>query len=327
MTEQGWINEFNEDIELLLSSGSAKRSETPEAYQKIIRLAQTLINTDTRSKSKIEGSLRKRLLDRVNNGMESAQTKKSTTALLEVNQKRSPRVRRTYAIVLSIFALFTLLTLTILPVRAFAQDLIRRVGNLIFTNAPTYAEQYVATMQSGTPTPTVDPNWVCTECIEPQALSLLTVQEATLKAEFPVFAAFYLPDGYKLSSRDVQQTAQSTTVDTSYRMELNPPLHDGAQMSGIIAIGQLLMKENADPWTMEIGDNPIVDVTVRGQDGIWLEQIPVYPFQNDQGEWDYARWNQLIWSENGFTFVLQTNMPSDLLPLDELLKIAGSLEP
>jgi hypothetical protein len=87
------------------------------------------------------------------------------------------------------------------------------------------------------------------------------------------------------------------------------------------------MKENADPWTMEIGDNPIVDVTVRGQDGIWLEQIPVYPFQNEQGEWEYTRWNQLIWSENDFTFVLQTNMPSDVLPLDEILKIAESLKP
>jgi len=98
-------------------------------------------------------------------------------------------------------------------------------------------------------------------------------------------------------------------------------------MSGIIAIDQTLMKENADPWIMEIGENSIVDVTVRGQDGVWLEQIPIYPFQNEQGEWDYARWNQLIWSENGFNFVIQTNMPSDLLTLDDLLKIAESLKP
>jgi hypothetical protein len=327
MTEQEWINSFNKDIEQLLSTGAAEHKEAPEAYQKMLQLAQTLFNADTGSKSHIEVSLRKRLLDRVNNGIEKTQTANGGPDFRFVHQILSMRRRRTFAITFLVFAFFTVLTLTVPPVRAFAQDIIRRVGDFIFTNTPTYAEQYVATMQSGTPTPTVDPNRVCTECIEPQEVSLLTIQEASIKAEFPVYSVGYLPDGYNLSSRDVLQTAQSTTVDTSYRMELDPPLNNGAQMSGIIAIGQLMMNENADPWTMEIGENPIVEVTVRGQDGIWLEQIPVYPFQNDQGEWEYAHWNQVIWSENGFNFVLQTNMPSDLLPLEELLKIAESLKP
>lgn len=327
MTDHEWINEFNEDIEQLQTSGSAERSGAPESYQKMLRLAQTLVNTDTRSKSQIEGSLRKKLLDRATNGMEKTQTTKAGPDLLDVHQNISLHVRRTIAIVLTVFALFTVLTLTIPPVRAFAQDLIRRVGNFLFINGPTDAEQYVATMQSGTPTPTMDPNWVCNDCPEPQIVGLLTVQEASSKAGFSVYAIDYVPEGYTLSTRDVLQTAQSTTVDTSYRMELDPPLHNGEQMSGIIAINQTLMKENADPWIMEIGENPPVDVTVRGQDGVWLEQIPIYPFQNEQGEWVYSRWNQLIWSEKGFNFVLQTNMPSDMLSLEDLLKIAESLKP
>jgi hypothetical protein len=327
MTEKDWINDFNEDIEQLLSSGSTERSEAPEAYQKILRIAQILVNIDPRSKNQIEGSLRKRLLDRVKNAMENTHTINSRTALLDVHQNRSPRVRRTFAIVLSVIALFTLLTLTIPPVRAFAQDLIRRVGNFMFINGPTDAEQYVATMQSGTPTPTMDPNRVCTDCAEPQIIGLLSVLDASSNAGFAVYTIDYVPEGYSLSSRDVYHSAQSTTVDSSYRKELNPPLHNGEQMSGIIVIDQTLMKDGADPWIMETGETPIVDITVRGQDGIWLEQIPIYPFQDDQGEWVFARWNQLFWSENGFNFVLQTNMPSDLLPLDELLKIAESLKP
>jgi hypothetical protein len=327
MTEQECINAFNEDIEQLLTSGSAERSEAPESFQKMLRLAQTLINTDTHSKSQIEGSLRSRLLDRVTNGMEKTRTTKNGTGLPDVHKNRPLQVRRTFALVLSVFALFTVFTLTIPPIRAFAQDLIRRVGDFMFVNGPTDAEQYVTNMQSGTPTPTMDPNWVCADCSEPLVVGLLTVEEASSKAGFSVYAIGHLPDGYTLSSRDVFHSAQSTTVDTSYRIELNPPLHNGEQMSGIIAVDQTLMKENADPWTMEIGENPLVDVTVRGQDGVWLEQIPIYPFENEQGEWDYARWNQLIWSENGYNFVLQTNMPSDLLPLDDLLKIAESLKP
>jgi hypothetical protein len=327
MTEQELINEFNEDIEQLLTSGTAERSEAPESYQKMLRLAQPLVNTNTSSKSQIEGSLRKRLLDCANNGTERTQTIKIGTGLLDVHQNRSLRQRRIFATVLSVLALFTVLTLIVPPVRTFAQDLIRRVGNFIFINGPTDAEQFVATMQSGTPTPTTDPNWVCTECPEPQIVGLLSLQEASSKAGFSVYAIGHVPEGYILSSRDVLQTAQSTTVDTSFRMELDPPLHNGEQMSGIIAVDQTLMKETADPWTKEIGETPIVDVTIRGQDGVWLEQIPIYPFQNGQEEWMYARWNQLIWSENGFNFVLQTNMPSDLLPLNDLLKIAESLKP
>lgn len=327
MTEQQWINNFIKDIDHLLSNGSAERSEAPEAYQKMLQLAQTLINTDTRSKSNIELSLRKRLLDHAASGIELTQTTKNGANRLDVRRNPTLRRRHAFTIVLSVVAFLTILTFTIPPVRAFAQDLIRRVGNFIFINGPTDAEQYVATMQSGTPTPTVDPNWVCTDCIEPRVVGLLSVQESDSKAGFSVYAAGYIPVGYTLTTRDVLQTDQSTTVDTSYRVELNPPLHNGTQMAGIIAIGQTQMKETAAPWTMEIGENPIVDVTVRGQDGIWLEQIPIYPFQNEHGEWEYARWNQLFWSENGFNFVIQTNMPSDLLPLEEMLKIADSLKP
>jgi hypothetical protein len=51
------------------------------------------------------------------------------------------------------------------------------------------------------------------------------------------------------------------------------------------------------------------------------------PAQDRQGQWDYERWNQLIWARDGYDFIVQTNLPSDLLPLAELLKIAESLSP
>jgi hypothetical protein len=34
-----------------------------------------------------------------------------------------------------------------------------------------------------------------------------------------------------------------------------------------------------------------------------------------------------MWTKDGYDFIIQTNMPSDLLPLNELLKIAESLAP
>ena len=248
-----------------------------------------------------------------------------------VNQQEtehhSSRVRRPLRFALPAIAIAVFLVVFLLTPqgRALGQDLLHRIGNFIFSNEPSDAEVYVATMQSGTPTPTVDPNWVCTDCPEPVIVGMLTQTQASDKAGFPVYVPTYISEGYSLVDRDVLFTDSSTTAHASYSMELDPPLHDGQQMSGIIAITQTLVADDAAPWETGVGDVPIVDVVVRGQPGVWLEQLPIIPIQNEQGEWDYARWNQLIWTESGYNFMIQTNMTSDLLPLDELLKIADGL--
>jgi hypothetical protein len=211
--------------------------------------------------------------------------------------------------------------------RAFAQEIIRRVGNYVISGEPSDAENYVATLQSGTPTATIDPNWVCTNCPEPEIVGKLTIEQASAKAGFPVYDPNYIPDGYQLSTRDVLFTGSSTTAHMDFRKDLDPPLHDGLQMAGIIAIGQTLVNGDAQPWEKGIGEVPIVDVNVRGHPGVWLEQVPIIPVQDQQGEWYYERWNQLVWAEDGYNFMLQTNMPSNILPLDELLRIAESLTP
>jgi hypothetical protein len=232
------------------------------------------------------------------------------------------RRRMEIAAILVVMVVISIITITPQG-RAWARGVIHQIGNFVITNEPSDAEKYVATLQSGTPTSTANPDW------NPELVvsGLLTVSQASTKAGFPVYGPLYIPDGYQLSSRDVLFSDSSTTVDTSFRIELDPPLHDGLQMAGIIAISQTLVNESAQPWGKGVGDTPIVEVTVRGQPGIWLEQIPVTPFQDQNGQWDYERWNQLIWSEAGYTFMIQTNIPSDMLPLAELLKIAKSLTP
>jgi hypothetical protein len=180
-------------------------------------------------------------------------------------------------------------------------------------------------MQSGTPTPTVDPHLVCHECVQAYEAGLLNIEQTGQKAGFSVFAAGYIPDGYTLASSDVLETSQSVTVDTAYRGMLPEQLQDNFQSDAIIAIEQSQLKENAEPWITETGGVEPVSVTVRGQPGAWLEGVPVQPYQDVNGNWKYVYWNQLIWEEEGFQFVLQTNVPVSHLPLEELQKIAESL--
>lgn len=326
MNERDWADRFNTDVDTLLESRYIAPDAESGDYQEMLALAQMLAADDTRSKSGAEQALRQRLIGRVTemNKRHHPDTKGST---MDIPVTRHLRLRRLALGALALIACLTMSTLTLPPIRAVAQDLIYRIGNFVITNKPSDAEQYVATLQSGIPTPTVDPNWVCTDCPEPEVVGLLTVAQASEKADFPVYDPAYIPPGYRLQTRDVLFTTDTTTVSTDYYTELEPPLHEGEQLRGIIAVGQTRVRSGAQPWETGIGDVPVVEVTVRNQQGVWLEQIPIYPFQNRQGEWDYARWNQLIWAEAGYNFMVQTNMPADLLPLDELLRVAESLTP
>lgn len=308
-------NNINIDV---LNKNSSVHEE--EALKKVTEL---LFNDQPAAESRVEKSLKERLLQRY----ASAQHETADSAKAPgFHHVPSRQFKWVMAGIASIIALYGILFLSVPEVQAATRNLIIRIGNLLIDNDPTDAELYVATMTSGTPTATVDPNKVCEDCRQVQVAGLLSVEQAGENAGFPVFEAAYIPDGYELVVRDVLDTDETITVDTSYRMELDPPLHNGEMMSAIIAIEQTYFKKGSPVWESSVGDVPIVEVTVRGYPGIWLEQVPIYPFQDENGDWNYANWNQLIWAEDGYNMMIQTNMPSNLLPLSELQKIAESLE-
>lgn len=311
-------NEKIKQMDLIIEqalNGNASGTDTPSIEeQNLHEIAGSLASFDARSQSGVESQLKQKLLRQM------ADPKIRTSS-----SNRQPRLRRYSLATLVLASVLIIAVIAIPPVRAAAENLFTQIGNLILKNNPTDAQQYVATMQSGIPTPTLDPNWVCTDCPEPVIMGVLTAQQASDKAGYRVYEPQYIPEGYELTSRDVFQTDKTITTSSSFSKELEIPLHDGLQFSGIIAIGQTHYLDGSQPNIANVGEVPIVDVTVRGNPGVWLEQVPIYPFQDAEGNWQYAYWNQLEWSEDGFNFMIQTNMPADLLPLEELMKIADSL--
>ena len=310
MNDKEMIRQFNEDLDKIQNHQTIVMEGLTNDYAQELRIASELSAFSSASLSHERLIIKQHLL-------EAASSKSRRNQV-------SPRFA--FVSALGICLLLAFFSLAIPPVRTFAQDIIQSIGNFFFVDQPTDAENYVATMQSGTPTTTPNPTLIAKITPQFYESALLTAAEASAKAGFQVYSIGYLPDGFTISNRDILFTGQTITSDTSYRMELDPPLHDGLQFSAIIALDQTLTSENTDPWITGTGDIPVIEVTVRGVRGAWIEQIPIYPFQNEEGEWDYARWNQLIWSENGFTFVLQTNLPADMLTLDELINIAESMK-
>ena len=310
MNNKKMIHRFNDDLAKIQNHQTITSTGENNDYTQTIRVANQLFAFSSAPLSQSRLQMRQRILENVS----------------DQPRIQKAKFRFSFAAVLGVCLVLVLFLLTIPPVRAIAQTVLQQIGNFFFVNQPSDAENYVATIQSGTPTPTLDPTRAAG--ITPQFFEsqLLTPAEASEKAGYPVYTFGYIPDGYTLSNRDILFTGQTITADTSYRMELDPPLQDGLQFAAIIALDQTLANETADPWIRGTGDIPVIEVKVRGVKGGWIEQLPVYPFQNEDGDWNYARWNQLIWSENGFTFVLQTNLPSDRLSLDQLLQIAESLQ-
>ncbi len=300
------IKQFNTDIDNLMEK---KRTGLDMDQDDATNLAAVLAAHDPSKKSRVEASLRKEMLDRIDNR----------------NASIHRPMRWQYAVLAVIAVLCALFTIP--SVRAVAQDIIRVIGDVIVSNAPTDAEEYVAALQSGTPTSTPDPSiQPCEDCGE-QVVGLYSLDEVSQMAGFRAYAPEYIPEGYWLATRDIFDRSGPIMVTTDYRMELDPPLHDGLQMAGIIALQQIFDASGTYSWEMNVGDVPVVNVSVNGQPGVWLEQIPVIPVEDENGQWDYERWNRLIWEVDGFTFIIQTNMPSDLLPLEEVIRIAESLQP
>ena len=309
MNDKNMMHRFNDDLIKIQNHQPVTSVETQDDYVQLLQIANQLTAFSSVPLSQNRQNIKQHLINTASNN----------------SSRHHARPRLSFVTALGSCLILALFSMVIPPVRTFAQNILQNIGNFFFVDQPTDAENYVATMQSGIPTATLNPTLAARITPQVYESELLTAAAASAKAGFPVYTLGYVPDGFTLTDRDILFTGQTITADTSYRMELDPPLHDGLQMSAVIALDQTLTNENTDPWITGTGDIPVVEVTLRGVKGGWIEQIPIYPFQNEEGEWDYARWNQLIWSENGFTFVLQTNLPVDRLPLEEMLIIAESL--
>lgn len=245
MTEKEQINYLNQMVENILQHKSVLNMDNSPEEAEITKLARLLTADDPTDQSQIKESVKEKIRMQTRQRKDTANKNQngspSPIHVLRLTKRWIPLAAIALAGALLVFVF------SVPSVKAFAEGFIIRIGNLIISEGPTDAQTYVATVQSGVPTATLDPNFVCTDCVEPGIAGLLTVSQASLKAGYPVFEAQYIPEGYQITSRDVYISGQTITTDTSYRMELATPLHGGEQISAVIAIGQTSFVEGSKP--------------------------------------------------------------------------------
>ncbi|MCA0456519.1 MAG: hypothetical protein LCI00_21275 [Chloroflexi bacterium] len=197
---------------------------------------------------------------------------------------------------------------TVPPLRALAQEVIKRLQTLTLTNAPSYVETFL------TATPTIDP-------ANPPVYQMdLPLQQAIAKAGFTPLLPTYMPEGYSLEgyrSNDGQFTASFQPSNMTYE-----------RCCAVLSLTQI-RNPPSDSAPFPMGDVPIEDVTVRGVPGLWVEDSHTGMTPDEKGELQIMPTSILTWEADGYLFWMssydsQTNQP---LSKAEMMQVANALQP
>jgi hypothetical protein len=211
-------------------------------------------------------------------------------------------------------ALTLLLALVLSPgLRVYAQETLLRIGRLFISNEPTYAEQFEAKIHNGTPSaiPVASP-----EPIEWQAPPLLSLSEASEQAGFSVAEIGNPPGALKMVARYVSlpdAVNPFTRVTTTY-----------SSGSANLVFSQTVYKPEAASPTLPVGEAPVAQVSIQGVKGVWIENLRLSTYVDENKRVVPLFANLLIWEKNGCEYWLQSN-PG--LSQAEMLAIATSIKP
>ena len=207
------------------------------------------------------------------------------------------RGMRFAALTLSMFIVLTV-TLFLSPsIRTFAQSLLRQIGGYTFTQGvpqPLDASKLPASISI------VDTSTSTSIELTSDSTVANDLISADDLAGFTVLTPSYLPSGYIPMDGGWRITLESnsTAVINGY--------FDTTKDYFFITQWKVGEGDAAKTFTRE----EIVDVKVRGQNGVWLPNAST----NSTSV-------ALVWAENGITYSIISNA----LSLDEMLNVAGSL--
>lgn len=285
------IERFNQELDRLLSTGELPAEVKQDAlHNEMLSIANALATANLETLSKGRVSLRNRLLSN-----EASPAHRPT-----------PRAMKMAATLVLVLALFITVFAVSPPLRSWAQEVLARVGALIITDAPTYAEQELPRLQTGTP-----------ERLRGPELESLSQEEASRRVGFTVLVPRNLP---KWKPQFIFH------LDTDRVTVLG--VYDG--WYGVNIFQMKLTDEQEEEFP--IGDADVLEVTVRGQTGYWIEEAATSLIGGGGSAfhgmkdivWQQGYNNILTWEEDGIVYLM---LADDELPLGELLTIAESLAP
>lgn len=299
------IVDFNQELDHLLLTAEVPVGKFDTVHTEMLSIALELATANLESLSHGKGALRHGLLSK----------KYPTRRLLSVPLRLATVSMALLILLVSLFALSP-------PFRAWAQDIIARVGNLLITNAPTDAEGAFPYYLTATPR-----SWPVTP--EPS----LSQEEASRLAGFPVMVPRSLPN----KENDQFAVPWGATQGERWHDQSIEEVPNGVLVYGFydrfysVFIMQLKLDQDLTQ-EFPVGSANVLQVKVRGGTGYYIEDAATeitrgggsiyHPDQNPI--WQLGSENFLVWEEEGIVYVIRSD---DELKLDDMLTIAGSLAP
>lgn len=304
MDEQERAEQFSADVDRLLAGDKSVSPGSDDPT--MLDMAQQLAQADFSAQSRGRERLRARLLNR----------EIITKEELIMNQQQ--RLLRRLALVAAVLVILIVTMLAVPPLRAVAQDILARIGLLTITDDPTDAELF---MQGEPPRDYTTPG--------------TPAPSATPDASIPVYLPAYVPAGYTFDE------VNSVKDDREYTKIVPLPNDDlGNIVNYQLNIQQFPKTQAVGAGTFAVGDAAeVTDVTVGGNKGVWIEHSLMGMQAGRDGQPIPLYVNYLIWETDTVFFMIRNlvmspaepialeNQPEPLLSLEEMLRVAGSLQP
>jgi hypothetical protein len=291
MNEQERAARFSAALDDMLR-GEPTPPDLTDDDRALLALGAQLAQTDFSAESRVREATRVRLI----------YTRETRRGVLPVTIFQT-RTFRQLAVAAAALLLVAAMFLTVPPLRTFAQDIINRISQIVFAHEETRSE-----IIEGQPAPTY-------EDAQPyQPPGILSIEEASRAAGFQALEPAYIPEGFTLRSRFGPPTAAGEEVVTDYTTS-------NAAEAEFLHLSQTRFDPNWSPAVWSIGDAQQHPISVRGTNGLFVDQAPIGTRRGTNGRFETFGVNILTWQENGLQFILQ----SATLDQDELLRVAESL--
>ncbi len=304
------VESFNRHLDALILDDHLPSEELESSHGEMFTIAQALTHNSFDSLSNAKASIRQKVIS---------------------NPRTTPR-RPSLRKVAAVGALLPIVTFIVAcavspTLRTRTKEVLIQIGNLIFTNEPTDAQQALPYKDTLRPTPVID------ETGEPHRWVPLTQEEASGLVGFQVLVPHDVPE---------QEWEKAFRPEWGNPKKISREIYE-SPAGGIyvmcdcfrfhqVIIRQQRIKEVALE-EFAIADAQATEVTVRGSKGYWIEDAPTslvggggsaWSLTEDDIVWQISYENFLVWEENGILYMLSG---SDELSLEDFNLVAESLAP
>lgn len=194
-------------------------------------------------------------------------------------------------------------------VKAGAQNLLRQVGQFLLVEDRQPVQGDYTYDEEGARRDAQKPTMPAPAF---ETVSEMDINKASELAGFKGLESNRIAEGFTLTNRLVNALPDGVGLYSEYKNE----------SGDLLTVTQAKYQSGAKGQEFWVGGTRVSDVDVRGHQGVWIEGISMGIPSSQFGQTEIVKLNALLWEEDGFTFLVTT----DVLSMDAVIDAANGLK-